>query len=63
MLKQGYLASTLCYLSLSHTKEIIDNYIYQLDDIFEQVSKCELDNSIENFLEVPQCHSGFKRLN
>ena len=63
MLKKGYLASNLCYLSLSHTKDIIDNYIYQLDDIFEQVSKCELDNSIENFLEVPQCHSGFKRLN
>ena len=64
MLKKGYLASTLCYVSLSHTKEIVDKYIENLNDVFELISKCEQGVlSIDDIIEGPICHDGFKRLN
>ena len=64
MLKKGYLASTLCYVSVVHTKEIVDQYIKNLNDVFELISKCEQDIlSIDDLIEGPICHDGFKRLN
>ena len=64
MLKRGYLASTLCYLSIAHTKEIIDKYLENLYEVFLMISKIEKGiNNINDILEVPVCHSSFKRLN
>lgn len=64
MLKRGYLASTLLYSSMAHTKEIIDTYLHELDDLFNTISKCESkDLDIDELLEGPVCHGGFKRLN
>ena len=63
MLKRGYLASTLCYVCISHTKEIIDSYIENLDQVFSLISNQENMHKIDDLLEGPVCHSGFKRLN
>lgn len=64
MLKRGYLASTLLYSSMAHSKEIIESYLSELDDLFATISKCESKElEIDKLLEGPVCHGGFKRLN
>ena len=64
MLKKKYLAGTLFYASTAHTDEIINNYITELEPIFYTISECEKENlNIDEILEGPLAHSGFKRLN
>ncbi len=64
MLKKGYLASTLFYSCTAHTKDIIDDSIDKLDPIYKIISKCENEGmSIDDLLDGPVCHGGFKRLN
>ena len=63
MLKEGYLASNICYLSTAHNKKIIDNYIEKLKNIFLLIKQCEDGRNIEELLETKICHSNFKRLN
>jgi len=64
MLKKGYLAANTIYSSTAHTKDIIDNYLFELNDVFHVISKCEKEQlNIDNLLESPVCHGGFKRLN
>jgi glutamate-1-semialdehyde 2,1-aminomutase len=63
MLKRGYLAATSCYVSLAHTPEVIDPYFEALDDVFDLIAQCEAGRQIDELLEGPVCHGGFKRLN
>lgn len=64
MLKKGVLASTSFYASTAHTEHEFEVYFNGLDEVFGKISKCERgENKIENLLEGPVCHSGFKRLN
>ena len=64
MLKNGYLASTTCYLSTAHNKKIIDDYSVQLDKIFSRISECERGlKDINILLETEVSHSTFQRLN
>ena len=63
MLKKGYLAATSCYVSLAHTSEVIQFYLDALDDVFALIAECEAGRSVEELLEGPVCHAGFKRLN
>ena len=63
MLKKGYLASNLCYLSIAHNKNIIDLYIEEMRKIFILINQCEDGRDIEELLETSICHSNFKRLN
>ncbi len=64
MLKKGYLASTLFYSSKAHTQKIIDRYIEELEPVFEVISRCEKGEfKVDDLLEGPVCHGGFKRLN
>ena len=63
MLKRGYLASTSCYLSTAHNKNIIDRYIENLDEVFAMIRKIEEEGDLNNKLEGPISHSSFKRLN
>jgi glutamate-1-semialdehyde 2,1-aminomutase len=64
MLKQRFLASTSVYTSISHTQPIIDHYFAALTPVFGLIKACELgEKNIDNLLEGPVCHSGFKRLN
>jgi len=63
MLKRGYLASTSCYTSLAHTPDVIDPYLDHLDTVFAFIASCEAGRSVDELLEGPVCHSGFRRLN
>ena len=63
MLKRGFLASSLCYVSVSHTPDIISKYLDNLSAVFELVAACEWGRDINDLLDGPICHSGFKRLN
>ena len=63
MLKKGYLASNTVYLSTTHNKKLIDNYIKNLDVIFYKIKEIELSKKEINFLKNDVCHSTFKRLN
>ena len=64
MLKKGFIASTHFYASTEHKEEYIDNYLNELDSIFNILSKCEKEEiNIDDLLDGPVCHSGFSRLN
>ena len=63
MLKRGYLASTSCYVSLAHTSDVIEPYFEVLDGVFALIAECESGRSIDELLDGPICHGGFKRLN
>jgi len=64
MLKKNILGSTHFYACTEHTSNHFNIYFETLDEIFKLISKSELDQlNIEDLLESPICHSGFKRLN
>lgn len=64
MLKKGFLASTSIYVCTAHTKEILDKYFEELNDIFKVIKEYEEGSKkISSLLNGPVCHSGFKRLN
>ena len=63
MLKRGYLASNICYLSTAHSTSIIDEYATNLDPIFEAIAECENGRNISDLIDGSICHSGFQRLN
>jgi glutamate-1-semialdehyde 2,1-aminomutase len=63
MLKKGYLAATSCYVSLAHTPDVLEPYLDALGQVFALIAECEAGRSIDEFLEGPVCHDGFKRLN
>ena len=63
MLKKGYLAANSVYVCTEHTNEIIDEYFECLDPVIATVSECENGRDVDELLEGPVCHSGFKRLN
>jgi glutamate-1-semialdehyde 2,1-aminomutase len=63
MLKKGYLAATSCYTCLAHTPDVLELYLDALDEVFGLIAECEAGRSVEELLEGPICHSGFKRLN
>tara|TARA_B100000768_G_C11282719_1_gene379645 strand:+ start:4313 stop:5623 length:1311 start_codon:yes stop_codon:yes gene_type:complete len=63
MLKKGYLASNITFLTIFHTKNVIDEFIKNLDPIFLKISKFENNKiNVDNFLKGPVCHATFKRL-
>ena len=63
-LKRGYLASSSFFPSISHNENIMNNYFEIFDEIFFRISKYIDDpNKLNNLLEFPVSHSGFKRLN
>ncbi len=64
MLKKGFLASNLLFSCMAHNKNIIDNYLNELDKVFLTIKKCEnKELAIDDLLDGPVCHAGFKRLN
>jgi glutamate-1-semialdehyde 2,1-aminomutase len=64
MLKKGFLASTNFYASIAHKNEDFDTYFIALDKVYKQIAEFENGlKSIDDFLEGPVCHAGFKRLN
>lgn len=64
MLKKNILASNSVYLCIDHTPELVAHYFTRLEPIFELIKACEIgERSIDDLLEGPVCHAGFKRLN
>jgi glutamate-1-semialdehyde 2,1-aminomutase len=63
MLKKSYLAANSVYACTEHKQEIVDGYFAELDSIFATIKQCEDGLDVSTLLEVPLCHSGFKRLN
>ncbi len=64
MLKKGFLASTHFYACTEHKQEHLDSYFKALDGIYGKIFKCESGElNINDLLEGPICHGGFKRLN
>ncbi len=62
MLKYGFLASNVIYVSTEHKKKIIDKYITYLDKVFKKIKKKSYN--IKNLiLDGPVSKSHFKRLN
>ena len=64
MLKKGFLASTIFYACTEHKDEYLNKYLFELDKVYNIISKCESEIlNIDKLLEGPVCHSGFERLN
>jgi glutamate-1-semialdehyde aminotransferase len=64
MLKKNILASTNFYASIAHENIYIEQYFSELDKVYGIIKKCEEKYlNINDLLEGPICHSGFKRLN
>ena len=63
MLKKGWLASDKCYVSMAHTRRIINDYSRDFEETISNLAKILETGDISKFLEGPVCHSGFKRLN
>ncbi|MEW6989344.1 aminotransferase class III-fold pyridoxal phosphate-dependent enzyme [Colwelliaceae bacterium 6441] len=63
MLKRGFLASNVIYVSIAHTEVIIQLYIAAVKDVFKLINQSIELNQLESLLNGPVCHSGFSRLN
>lgn len=64
MLKKNILASTLFYAATTHTDAQLQQYGDELNTIFKVIEACESGaKNIDELLEGPVCHAGFKRLN
>lgn len=63
MLAKGFLAANSVYASIVHTPDIIESYFAHLEPIFALLAECEQGRDINNLLNGPICHAGFKRLN
>jgi hypothetical protein len=64
MLKKKYLASNQIFITIYHTKKIINEYINKLDPVFKKIKYFE-NNDIDSkkFLKDKICHQNFQRLN
>ena len=63
MLKRGYLAGTLVFVSTQHTDREIDRYLDNLRQVFIKIRNGMDSGNLKSLLEDDVCHSGFKRLN
>ena len=64
MLKKGFLASNIIFVSISHNKKILQKYFNAFEDVFSKINKLNKENKkIKKFLEGPICASAFRRLN
>lgn len=64
MLKKGFLAGNLLYVSTVHNEKVVETYLEELESIFLVIGECENGKQhVDELLEVPICHTGFERLN
>ena len=63
-LKMKILGGNTTYVSTAHTDQILKKYELNLNKIFNLIKKIENSKiKLDNCLQGPICHSGFKRLN
>ena len=63
MLKKGYLAANSVYVCTEHSDEIIDEYLYNLSNVFRKIKSFIEKKKTDGMLDGEVCHDGFKRLN
>ena len=61
MLKKGYLASNIIYLSIAHTDQILKKYFIHFEQVIKKLSN--LINQKKFRLNNAVCHSEMKRIN
>ncbi len=62
MLKRGILASASVYVSYAHKEEHVKKFLDTVDKVFALLKDAIENNKVEEMLEGPVAHSGFKRL-
>lgn len=64
MLKKDILAGHSVYVCIDHTDDLINKYMDELLPVFNRISSfIKGEENINDHLEYPVCHGGFKRLN
>lgn len=64
LLKSGILAATAFYASMPHGEPELDRLFEALDPVFGAIRSCQSgEKSVQDLLDGPVCHAGFKRLN
>jgi glutamate-1-semialdehyde aminotransferase len=62
MLKKGYLASNIMYVTIYHTEFIVNRYLKKLEPIFKKIESFERNKDVRKKLNGPACETGFGRL-
>jgi len=62
MLKQGFLAGTAFYPTLSHNDEVLERFGKALDAVFAELAGALEHNAVADRLEGPPAHQTFRRL-
>ena len=62
MLKRGFLASNLIYVSYAHKSHHVRKYLRTCDEVFGIIIKAIQERKVRRLLKGPVAHSGFKRL-
>lgn len=62
MLRSGFLASKVVYVSYSHKKGHVKEYLENVDAAFEIIEKSIENERVHQLLKGPVAHEGFKRL-
>jgi len=64
MLKKGYLANNMVYVSIEHSEKVLKRYYNILDECFRKISLCETKKlNIKNLLITKIFKESFTRLN
>ena len=63
MIKKNMLCSTIFFLSSKHKIKDLDDYLFELNNVFKIISKCEKGERIKKYLKHSVVDSTFKRLN
>ncbi len=63
MLRKNILAVNSVYLAVTHTDNILERYLNELDKVFELIGKNQNDKDLNKLLKGPPAQLGFKRLN
>jgi len=62
MLERGYLASGAFYATFAHNDTHVDRYLDAVGEVFSLVATSLRDGTVEQKLNGPVAHSGFRRL-
>lgn len=62
MLKKGFLASNVIYISYAHTISIADRYLDAMQESIRKIQMAKKMGLLNKMLAGPICHAGFKRL-
>ena len=64
MLQKGFLASNAIYLCTEHSDQILSSYLDAFEDTISKISnQYNKSGSIDQLIDFPLSHGGFKRLN